>query len=162
VPCDGSAGHREPAEGRDELPPHEVQAACYGIGAIYPVAIIDEVHRWERPARPGNLPEQQPEKGHGMLVLRWTGPQSEEATAPALLAAAAATAPAVPPTRSELAAYQDSLPAGLYLIALPAELVLGPWEQRPGVTRPIRRPHPAVGQAARGPGLLRSSRLPPT
>ncbi|MFG2864750.1 hypothetical protein [Streptomyces sioyaensis] len=110
---------------------HAVQAACYGIGAIYPVVILDEVHRWARPTHPG-LPERQSGTGHGMLVLRWTGPQGEHTAAPGLLAAAAARAPAMPVTGDELLAYQQSLPHGLYLTTLSAELVLGPWEQRPG------------------------------
>ncbi|MFF9786296.1 hypothetical protein [Streptomyces nigrescens] len=110
---------------------HTVQAACYGIGAIYPVVILDPTHRWARPTHPG-LPEQQDDDGHGMLVLRWTGLQSETVEAPALLASAATRAPAPPPTQDELTAYQASLPPSLHLITLPAEFVLGPWSQRPG------------------------------
>ncbi|MCX4783930.1 MULTISPECIES: hypothetical protein [unclassified Streptomyces] len=108
---------------------NDVQAASYGFGAIYPVVILDDVHRWHRPTHPG-LPEQQGDDGHGMLVLRWTGPHNERA--PALLAAAAARAPVSPPTRQALETYRATLPAGLYLITLRSENVLGPWSQRPG------------------------------
>ncbi|MCX4826707.1 hypothetical protein OG883_44505 [Streptomyces sp. NBC_01142] len=114
---------------------HGVQAASYGIGAIYPIVVLDRVHRWHRPVHPG-LPEQQPDDRHGMLVLRWTGPPSEEAEAPTLLEAAAARAPAAPPDRAELQAFHASLPPGLHLIDLPARHVIGPWSQRPGATRP--------------------------
>lgn len=113
---------------------HEVLAACYGIGAIYPVVILDPVHRWYRPVHPG-LPEQQANGGHGMLVLRWVGPMSEESQAPGLLAAAAARAPSSPPAHVELAAFQASLPYNLRLIDLPALYVIGPWSQRPGAGR---------------------------
>jgi hypothetical protein len=113
---------------------HGVQAARYGIGAIYPIVVLDPVHRWHCPIHPG-LPEQQPDEGHGMLVLRWTGTSSEETEAPALLEAAAARAPATPPTPADLVAYQASLSPGLYLIDLPARHVIGPWSQRPGAAR---------------------------
>ncbi|MFE0369482.1 hypothetical protein [Streptomyces tendae] len=119
----------------EELIQPEVQAACYGFGAIYPIVVLDPVHRWFRPAVPG-LPEQQADTSHGMLVLRWTGPPSEQAQAPALLEAAAARAPAAPPDHAELQAYRASLPPGLHLIDLPARHVIGPWSQRPGATRP--------------------------
>lgn len=110
---------------------HEVKAACYGIGAIFPVVILDGVGRWDRPTGLG-LPLRRPGDGHGMLVLRWTGPESEEASAPALLAQAAARAPFMPTEGDELLTYQRSLPPGLFLIALHDEFVLGPWAQRPG------------------------------
>ncbi|WP_328973396.1 hypothetical protein [Streptomyces sp. NBC_00239] len=121
---------------------HPVQAACYGIGAIYPIAILDPVHRWHRPVHPG-LPEQHPDYGTGMLVLRWTGPPGEDIHAPALLEAAAARAPAAPPTGAELEAFQTSLPPGLRLIDLPDKYVIGPWAQRPGATRSTPPPHAA-------------------
>lgn len=104
------------------------------MGAIYPIVILDPVHRWFRPVHPG-LPEQQADDGHGMLVLRWTGPSSEESQAPTLLEAAAARAPAAPPTRADLEAFQASLPPGLHLIDLSARYVIGPWSQRPGAAR---------------------------
>ncbi|GGU37839.1 hypothetical protein [Streptomyces violascens] len=112
---------------------HEVQAAHYGIGAIYPIVVLDQVHRWYQPVHPGP-PEQQTDDHHGMLVLRWTGPLSEEAEAPAILEAAAARAPTAPPSRTELQDFQASLPPGLHLIHLPARHVIGPWSQRPGAT----------------------------
>ncbi|MFJ8752066.1 hypothetical protein ACIREO_22455 [Streptomyces sp. NPDC102441] len=109
----------------------EVKAACYGIGAIFPVAILDDRHRWACRTYPG-LPERQPDNGHGMLVLRWTAPAGRTAEGPARLSAAAAQAPKTPTSPEELAAYQASLPAGVRLIALPASQVIGPWSQRPG------------------------------
>ncbi|TLQ39396.1 hypothetical protein [Streptomyces marianii] len=112
-----------------------VQAAHHGIGSIYPIIVLDPVHRWRRPSHPG-LPEQQPDHDHGMLVLRWTGTPDEEAQAPALLEAAAARAPAAPPRHAELAAFQASLPPGLYLTDIPAPHVIGPWSQRPGAALP--------------------------
>ncbi|MEW1760543.1 hypothetical protein AB0393_29025 [Streptomyces cyaneofuscatus] len=119
---------------------HEVQAACYGIGAIFPIVILDPVHRWHRPVHPG-LPEQHSDDGHGMLVLRWTGPPGDDHRAPALLEDAVVRAPAAPPTGAELAAFQATLPPGLHLIDLPDRYVIGPWAQRPGTTRaaPPRR-----------------------
>lgn len=111
-----------------------VQAASYGIGAIFPIVVLDQVHRWHRPHHPG-LPEQQASDAHGMLVLRWTGPPGEEDEAPALLTTAATRAPAMPADSAELQAFRASLPPGLHLIELPARHVIGPWSQRPG-TRP--------------------------
>lgn len=124
------------------MTPRAIQAACYGIGAIYPIVILDPVHRWHRPVHPG-LPEQSPGEGHGMLVLRWTGPPGEDAHAPALLEAAAARAPVTPPTGAELRAFQASLPPGLHLIDLHDQYVIGPWSQRPGTTRHTPPPHAA-------------------
>lgn len=110
----------------------EVRAACYGIGAIFPVAILDDRHRWACRTFPG-LPERQPDDGHGMLVLRWTASESRTAEGPARLAAAMVQAPKAPHVPGELAAYQASLPAGVRVIALPASQVIGPWSQRPGL-----------------------------
>lgn len=62
-----------------------------------------------------------------MLVLRWTGPDGEEDAALTLLMQAAARVPHMPATEAELVAYQRSLPLGVYVIALPAECILGPW-----------------------------------
>jgi hypothetical protein len=109
----------------------EVKAACYGIGTIFPITILDARHRWACPTYPG-LPERQPEDNHGMLVLRWTAPASRTAQGPALLSAAAAQAPKTPHSPRELAAYQAALPVGVHLIVLPASQVIGPWSQRPG------------------------------
>ncbi|ATM24556.1 hypothetical protein SMD44_p10057 (plasmid) [Streptomyces alboflavus] len=114
------------------MSPADVKAACYGRGAIFPVAILDPRDRWACPTYPG-LPEWQPEDGHGMLVLRWTAPPSQAAEGPRQLAAAAAQAPRAP-SGPELAAYQASLPTGVHLISLPANHVIGPWAQRPGIS----------------------------
>ncbi|MET9779205.1 hypothetical protein ABZ023_34015 [Streptomyces sp. NPDC006367] len=115
---------------------HRVQAASYGIGVIFPIVVLDLVHRWYRPHHPG-LPTQQAGDAYGMLVLRWTGPPGEEDEAPKLLMAAAARAPAMPPGLAELQAFYASLPPGLHLIDLPARHVLGPWSQRPGASPPF-------------------------
>ncbi|MFJ6437845.1 PTS transporter subunit EIIC [Streptomyces sp. NPDC091416] len=61
--------------GRTTPMSREVMAACYGIGSIFPVVIIDGRHRWAAATYPG-LPAPQPDDGHGMLVLRWTAPSS--------------------------------------------------------------------------------------
>ncbi|MBQ0888608.1 hypothetical protein KBZ94_27425 [Streptomyces sp. RM72] len=108
-----------------------VQAASYGIGAIFPIVVLDQDHRWHRPHHPG-LPEQQADDAYGMLVLRWTGPSGEEGEAPTLLMTAATRAPAMPPNPAELQAFHTSLPPRLHLIDLPARYVIGPWSQRPG------------------------------
>ncbi|WP_372412769.1 hypothetical protein [Streptomyces luteireticuli] len=116
--------------------PATVHAAYYGLGAIFPMVILDAFPRWRRP-QPGALPDRT-HGGEELLAVRWCGPDTELATAPDLLTKAAAAAPAAPPSPAELEGFRQSLPEHLRLTAIRASAVIGPWDTRPGASRPAK------------------------
>ena len=110
-----------------------VQAAHYGLGAFFPVVVLDPEPRW-RGASPLALPERSP-GADGLLALRWCGFDDEADEAGQLLEAAAARAPRNVGRAAQLAAYAATLPRCLRLVALPRRALVGPWVQRPGRDR---------------------------
>ncbi|MEU5900228.1 hypothetical protein [Streptomyces venezuelae] len=113
---------------------HDVLAACYGIGAIYPVVILDENPNWVRPPHRGIPEPASPttDDTPAMLALRWIGTTAHQAAAPDLLQTAFDRAPAPTIQPRELAAFHRSLPPSLRLITLVRQHVIGPWSERPG------------------------------
>jgi hypothetical protein len=108
------------------------QAAYYGLGAVFPVVVLDPQPAWHQPV-PGALPERSAQ-AHEVLALRWCGPGDADDAALDTLRHAASQAPS--PPHAELAAFRDRLPAGLRLIALRQTALIGPWSKRPGRTTP--------------------------
>ncbi|MGW7368369.1 hypothetical protein ACWGI8_34360 [Streptomyces sp. NPDC054841] len=107
-----------------------VQTAHYGLGAFFPIVVLDPEPRWHKTA-PTALPECSP-KARGVLALRWYGQEDQAAEGLLLLSAAARRAPRVLDVPPRLVAYRAALPRSLQLIALPESAVIGPWSQRPG------------------------------
>ncbi|MEV5282671.1 hypothetical protein ACFYMW_35925 [Streptomyces sp. NPDC006692] len=109
-----------------------VQAAHYGLGAIFPVLVLAP-SGWHAPD-PG-LPRRTRGAGE-TLSLRWCGPAADEDMAPHRLAAASLDCPP-DITEEQLAAFADQLPAHLRVIALRPSALIGDWSTRPGAPRPL-------------------------
>ncbi|GLF98062.1 hypothetical protein [Streptomyces yaizuensis] len=101
------------------------QAAHYGLGAIFPVVVIDARPVWHQPST-STPPERHPQ-GRELLALRWSGPDDADDEAVDTLRRAAHHDP-----DTALAAFAARPPAGLRLIALRPSALLGPWGERPG------------------------------
>lgn len=112
-----------------------VQTAYYGIGAFFPVIVLDPRPRWGRPVPPA-LPALASTGPAEILAVRWTGTDRDAADAEVLLQQAARDAPAKP-TVDRLDRFRTGLPPSLFLITLPPTAILGPWPDRPG-RRPPR------------------------
>ncbi|WP_274036362.1 hypothetical protein [Streptomyces sp. MMBL 11-1] len=102
------------------------QAAYYGLGAIFPVVVIDHRPIWHQPTA-RDLPAQRPQ-GPDVLALRWCGPAAPD------IDTLRRTATDTPPItlESELPALKGALPAGVRLITIRPGALIGPWVQRPG------------------------------
>ncbi|MFF4933207.1 hypothetical protein ACFY2H_30615 [Streptomyces griseofuscus] len=120
-----------------------VQTAYYGIGAFFPVIVLDLRARWGRPVPPA-LPALASTGPAEILAVRWTGTERDAADAEALLQQAAQDAPAEP-SGDRLDRFRARLPASLFLITLPPTALLGPWSDRPGRRPP--RPAPSTRAA---------------
>ncbi|MFC8016609.1 hypothetical protein [[Kitasatospora] papulosa] len=129
----------------------EIQTGNYGIGAFFPLVVLDAAPHWQNQG-PGALPLRCAEETGQLLAVRWCAPEGAAAQAPIVLARVAATAPPAQAFRDteRLAAFRVALPQHLNLIALTTSSVIGPWSQRPG------RPH-----AATQPSRSRPARLTP-
>ncbi|MGA5703047.1 hypothetical protein [Peterkaempfera bronchialis] len=123
--------------------PDAIQTGNYGIGAFFPLIVLDPAPCWQSQG-PGATPLACTEETGQLLAVRWCAPEALADQAPSVLAQAAAIAPPaetlfVPET---LAAFHAALPQHTSLIALTTSLVIGPWSQRPGrpstTTRPRR------------------------
>ncbi|WNI19930.1 hypothetical protein [Actinacidiphila sp. ITFR-21] len=108
------------------LPP--VLAGFYGHGAVFPVVVLGAAGTWWQPVLTG-LPDNNPGT---VLALRWSGPDTEEPAAPALLTTAAARAPELPANGPQIARYAQTLPAHIRLVTLTQDVLIGRWDQRPG------------------------------
>lgn len=106
-----------------------VQAAHYGLGCIFPVVVLDARRRWHRPVN-GRLPKPDT-KSNELLVVRWTGPDSDIDVAPELLVRAAERAPEEF-TPSHVTRFKEGLPPSLSVTTVPPTALLCPWAERPG------------------------------
>lgn len=106
-----------------------VQAAHYGLGAIFPVVVIDSHPRWHQD-HPTAAPAISPE-GSEFLALRWTGHDGHIAEAPNLLLNAASNVPHTSALPFHIDSYRDALPPRIRLIALRPSALIGHWSQWP-------------------------------
>ncbi|MDF3303142.1 hypothetical protein [Streptomyces tropicalis] len=133
--------------------PDEIQTGHYGIGAFFPLVVLDPATHWQSQA-PGNIPVRCTDDTGGLLAVRWCAPESAGAQAPGSLAEVLATAPPVHELHDTecLQAFHRALPQHLHLIALTATSVIGPWSRRPGqhvaAIHPTRTPPVGVPRAA--------------
>ncbi|WP_327391383.1 hypothetical protein OG728_38550 (plasmid) [Streptomyces microflavus] len=124
--------------------PDLMQTGNYGIGAFFPLIILDPTPHWHNQG-PGTTPRRcSQETGH-LLAVRWCAPDHMEDQAAQALTQAKKTAPAadVLSAPAHLAAFHESLPPHTNLIALPTSCVIGPWARRPGRLRAMPRPRPS-------------------
>ncbi|MCQ1577164.1 hypothetical protein [Streptomyces parvus] len=121
--------------------PDEIQTGNYGIGAFFPLVVLDAAPHWQNQG-PGVPPLRCAEDTGQLLAVRWCAPESAAAQAPSTLARVAATAPPAQALRDteRLAAFRAALPQHLNLIALTTSSVIGPWSQRPGRPRAATPP----------------------
>lgn len=128
----------------------DIQTGNYGIGAFFPLVVLDPTPRW-RNQSPGTTPLRCTAETGQLLAVRWCAPDSLEAQAPIALAQAAALAPASDrlSIASDLAALRRALPQHTHLIALAPSIVIGPWSLRPGRRRATDRPRSVLTSTAR-------------
>ncbi|MDW6058219.1 hypothetical protein SAZ11_08975 [Streptomyces sp. FXJ1.4098] len=122
--------------------PDEILTGNYGIGAFFPLVVLDTAPRWQNQG-PGLTPLLCAEDTGQLLAVRWCAPESAAAQAPGVLAQVVATAPPAHELHDmeRLAAFHLTLPQHLNLIALTTTSVIGRWSQRPG--RPRATTHPS-------------------
>ncbi|WP_217231360.1 hypothetical protein [Streptomyces anulatus] len=108
-----------------------VETGHYGIGAFFPVIVLDPRPRWARPVPPA-LPTLAPAGPADILAVRWAGAERDLAHAEQLLLQAVRDAPAEAHI-GQLDLYRAGLPPSVVLITLPPNALIGPWSDRPGI-----------------------------
>ncbi|MGC5264055.1 hypothetical protein ACPXCO_23855 [Streptomyces cyaneofuscatus] len=128
--------------------PAEIQTGNYGIGAFFPLIILDPAPLWQNQG-PGIPPLRGTEDTGRLLAVRWCAPESAAAHAPTVLSRVAESAPPAQALHDteRLAAFRADLPQHLNLIALTTSFVIGPWSKRPG--RHGATPQPSPPRIAR-------------
>ncbi|MFI5864616.1 hypothetical protein [Streptomyces sp. NPDC051546] len=126
--------------------PDEIQTGNYGIGAFFPLVVLDTAPRWQNQG-PGITPLRCTDDTGQLLAVRWCAPESAAAQAPGVLAQLLATAPTTQELHDAelLKTFHRALLPHLNLIALTSTSVIGPWSQRPGrllTAIGSSRPHP--------------------
>lgn len=111
-------------------------AAYYGLGAIFPVVILDDTG-WTQET-PGARPERASDCD-GLLCLRCSSSDQDEDAAVQLLVELAGLAPEPIDDRAALASYEGQLPPSVRLIALRPSALIGSWAERPGQQPPAIR-----------------------
>ncbi|MFJ3182549.1 hypothetical protein ACIPJN_29740 [Streptomyces sp. NPDC086796] len=121
-----------------------VQTAHYGIGAFFPVVVLDPRPRWARPVPPA-LPALAQPGPADILAIRWTGTDRDVAHAEELLYQAVRDAPAEP-FDDQLDLFRARLPPSVALITLPPSALIGCWSDRPGASRQVFPEPPEMHQ----------------